>query len=535
MPDHSLLDNAVFSVGLGDSRSSMTLPQVLAALSSGANLLFVHLRPHQRPAWHAFVVQLAFLALEDSEGLEPPTEASAWAALLRGLTPDHPDDGPWCLVNENWQQPAFMQAPCSPGREKDFGKSESAVQDVDLLVTSRHHDEKARKGPFERAGLDALVYALVGLQGWSSFMGAGNYNSMRMNGGFSSRPMFRLAFARGSGAEFLRDLAVLREAAPAWRERASDAGIGTAAQLHRLLWLPAWDSGSLAVADVHPLCLEVCRRVRLVRDGGGLRLRRASSDAMRVAAKSLAGCVHDPWIPIKLDGQPRALTAQAHTLGYRSLHGILFDRASTELPLLARPSAAERRSLQAATLIAQVLISGDGRTDGFAERELPMPPEVVSRTVAEPERLALRARAFVELASTMVGKVLRSALIQFADGSDDVAWKNPDFDRAVGPWVARFEREIDERFFVLLFETIVAAQDDTAAQSAWVQWLESRADVLLLQATESLPTRDSARWFARARAERFMELALHKNFSALRPARRTRPDTEQPEEAAHAE
>ena len=63
----------------------------------------------------------------------------------------------------------------------------------------------------------------------------------------------------------------------AFRQRHGEPG---AADLHRLLWLPVWDEGSLPLASVHPLCLEVCRRVRLVREQGALRLRRASSNAM---------------------------------------------------------------------------------------------------------------------------------------------------------------------------------------------------------------------------------------------------------------
>jgi hypothetical protein len=267
-----------------------------------------------------------------------------------------------------------------------------------------------------------------------------------------------------------------------------------------------------------------------------LLLRRASSDAMRVAAKAMAGCVHDPWIPIVVDSSPRALTAQSHTLGYRSLQGLLFDRTRAELPLLAKPSEVERRSLRAGTFVAQVLISGDGRTDGLVQRELPMPAAVVSRLTGEPELIATRARQFVELAGNMAGKVFRSALIQFVDGSDDVAWKNPDFDKAVAPWGARLDGEIDERFFAHLFDSVAAELDDTEAQASWVRWLEGRVWALLADATEALPTRDGQRWFARARAERFMRLALHKHFQAWRAPPKVaelpdapEPDTETPD------
>ena len=521
MLEHSLLSEAVFHQQAASGHAVLlTLPQVLARLSAEEDLTFTHLRPHQRPAWHAFLVQLAWLALEnDDEPVQLPTGADAWAAKLRALTPGFTDDAPWCLLNTNWQQPAFLQAPCSKGREADFNKAAHCAQDIDLLVTSRHHDEKAGKAPITDEALDSLVYALVTLQGWASFMGAGNYNTMRMNGGFSSRPQFRLAFARGTGAEFVRDFRALLAAEDDWRHAAHDIGIGTGRAPHALLWLPLWDTGSLSLADVHPLCLEVTRRVRVVRGADHrLAVRRAGSDAARVATKAQAGVVADPWIPVMRDKTTRALTAQSHTLGYRSLQTLLFDRAKVALPLLAQPSPAERRSAQSGTLVAQVLLSGDGRTDGLAVREVLLPPKVLIQFAGAPERLAQRAQAFVEQASTASGKVYRSALIQYMDGSDDVGWKNRDFDKATGPWVQRFDQAIDDAFFSELFASVETVNDDTVALARWAQWLEAAAWAHLALATEALPSRDGQRWFARARAERFMRLALHKHFAPLHAA-----------------
>lgn len=524
MVEVSLLSERVFRVkDEARSEGTLTLPEVLARLARQDDLDFLHLRPHQRPAWHAFLVQLAWLALEEvAAPVTMPLEPSAWASHLRALTPGQPDDAPWCLLNSDWQRPAFMQPPCAADRVAEFDKSEHAVQDIDVLVTSRHHDEKAAKVPLGSAPADALVYALVALQGWSSFMGAGNYNTMRMNGGFGSRPHFRLASRRGSGAEFARDFEALLSAEEEWRARADVLGLGsTEADEHRLLWLPPWDRGSLPLRSVHPLCLEVTRRVRLVRDAGRLVLRRASSDAMRVAAKEAAGVVGDPWTPVMIDKAPRALTAHRGTLGYRSLQALLFDRSRTELPLLAEPSDAERGAARSATLLAQILLSGDGRTDGVSRREVRLPPKVLLRDAQLGERLSRRARVFVERAGVASGKVLRAALIQFLDGSEEVAWKNNDFSKAAQPWVERYEQAIDEAFFGALFASVEAApDDDSAATVHWDRWLAREAQAQLAVATESLPTRDGCRWFAKARAERLMALSLHKHLGiGARPRR----------------
>lgn len=521
MLEHSLLEECVFhATGADGTVACLSLPQVLARLSAGEDLAFMSLRPHQRAPWHAFLVQLAYLALEAEESTPPfPLSVAYWRERLRALTPDHADDAPWCLVNTDWQRPAFLQPPCSPGRESDFKREADAAQDIDVLVTARHHDEKTGKLGLRADALDTLVYALVLLQGWSAFLGAGNYNTMRMNGGFSSRPQFRLAFVRGAGAEFLRDLTVLLQSRGELAEQflrghpAADLNA-----LHRLLWLPTWDDGSLPLSSVHPLCLEVCRRVRLVHDGGRHLLRRAGSNAMRVAAKDQRGNVMDPWVPIVRGEEPKALTAQAHSLGYRSLQALLFDETRFMLPLLAQPSEAERRTNQPGTWIAQVLVSGDGGTDGLLHRELPAPPSVLRQRASAAAALAQRAQQFVHLAGLASGKALRSALLQFVDGGDDVDWKNRDFTRAVEPWVDRYEQAIDEVFFVQLFDTLEREPDDEqAAQRQWAAWLAAAAAAQLTQAAQALPTRDGSRRFAQARAERLLRLSLHKQFGALMP------------------
>ena len=329
MLEHSLLGEPLLRVTLGPGLAvtPLSLPQVLARLSAGEALGFSALRPHQQAPWHAFLVQLAYLALDLADDLRPPLTPNGWVDLLRGLTPGFEDDGPWCLINAHWQAPAFLQSPCSAGRESDYRRSADAAQDIDVLVTARHHDEKSGKLPLDDHALDTLVYALVALQGWSAFLGAGNYNTMRMNGGFSSRPQFRLAYARGSGPEFLRDLHVLLDDRDRLARRFREAYGADATAEHRLLWLPVWDEGSLSLGEVHPYALEVCRRVRLVREQGCLRLRRAGSSAMRVAAKDQRGNVMDPWVPIMKGDAPKALTAQAHSLGYRKLQELIFDRA----------------------------------------------------------------------------------------------------------------------------------------------------------------------------------------------------------------
>src|SRR5574343_1241049 len=534
MLEHSLLSEPLFRVTLGANPvvARMSLPQVLARLSAGELLTFFALRPHQQAPWHAFLVQLAYLSLESEDDPHPPTAPEAWVDLLRSLTPDHPDDAPCCLVNTTWQTPAFLQPPCSAGREADFKRSADAAQDIDLLVNARHHDEKTGKLPLNESELDTLIYALIALQGWSSFLGAGNYGSMRMNGGFSSRPQFRLAYKRGSGPEFLRDLTVLLDDREGLAQRFRSNHQDDATAEHRLLWLPVWDEGAIALGSVHPYALEVCRRVRLMRHQDCLVLRRASSNAMRVAAKEQRGVVLDPWVPVLRGDEPKALTAQAHSLSYRRLQELIFDYAKVELPVLAKRSEREREANEPATFIAQVLVSGDGGTDGWLSRELPMPAPVLAQWQSAPAALAQRSQLFVNLAGLAAGKVLRSALLQFVDGGADVEWKNRDFARAVEPWVSRFEADVDSVFFEQLFATVEAGKSGMDAQREWVHWLSDACRVHLEAASEGLSTRHGSRHFAMGRAQRLLTHSLRKQFGAFlapvgaAPAAPTPPTTE---------
>lgn len=506
----------------------LTLPQLLARLSAAQVLDFPMLRPHQQPAWHAFLVQLAFLALELADSGQPPDDPGAWAMLLRGLTPEYADDAPWCLVVDDWQQPAFLQSPCRAGAEADYKRVLASAQEIDLLITSKNHDEKVCKmARITADDADLLVYALVSLQGFAGFLGAGNYNTMRMNGGFASRAQFRLAFVRGSGPEFLRDLSMLLAHADGLRELALDIGIGTALR-YRLLWLAPWGDAALPLEAVHPLCLEVCRRVRLRLAGDVLQALTASSKTARVDAKLRKGIVLDPWLPVVKDGEARALTAQTGSFGYRQLSPVLFDGKRFELPLLARPQAGAGN---AGVLVAQVLVGGSGRTDGLLRREIPMRGVVLRKFADARDELALRAQQFIEIASNLQGKVLRPALLQYIDGSAEPDWKNGDFAKYVAPWIAQFDQQVDEVFYQALFDTVEAELADHAAQAAWLQTLLGLAREIFARATEALPSRDGSRLIALARAQRVMSGGLLKQFGDLLP---TQPSTASQHAAALA-
>ena len=107
----SVLTEPLIRIANIHERRATTLPGVYAALMSDTIDSFPALRPHQRHAWHAFLVQLGAKAMHASDTKCPPTSAEEWGELLRVLSSDHPDDCPWRLVVDDITRPAFLQPP----------------------------------------------------------------------------------------------------------------------------------------------------------------------------------------------------------------------------------------------------------------------------------------------------------------------------------------------------------------------------------------------------------------------------------------
>ena len=65
--------------------------------------------------------------------------------LIRGLTPEFPDDEPWHLVVDDITKPAFMQAPASSSDKLARVQEHYREHPTrwTLLVTSKNHDVKS--------------------------------------------------------------------------------------------------------------------------------------------------------------------------------------------------------------------------------------------------------------------------------------------------------------------------------------------------------------------------------------------------------
>lgn len=496
-------------VAQGDLHRS-SLPALLAALATDTVRDFPALRPHQRHPWHAFLAQLAAIALHRAGQAEPWTESADWQAALLALTPDDADGAAWSLVAPP-ERPALLQPPVPGERVDDWKNVLHAADELDMLVTSKNHDLKGARA--YRAEPDDWLFALVSLQTQEGFLGAGNYGISRMNGGFASRPGVGVAPLGAWGARWRADVQTLlaqRDAIADQQGYAADGG-------HALLWLLPWaGNDSLAMASLDPLYIEICRRVRLTSNGDRLGARVTGSKAARVAGKARNGITGDAWTPVDAaDG--KALTVSGAGFEYKLMAELLTGGRFTQGAAWRLDGWPRDAPLQ---LVAQAAVRGQGKTEGYHERRVPISPKLRSR-LAGPQRVAVAEMAKQRIAAiAALRKLLWSSLvILFANGDGDD--RNDSISDKAGRFARPFEQGEDARFFDDL--ALEAEAEDADAPVLRVQWLldlVDRAERVLEQAFDAGPRSAMQRYKARA-------AALSRFHGALRGAKPVLPDLAQ--------
>src|SRR5574337_777227 len=244
---HDLLAEPLLGVETAGGRAGASLPEVLAALGADEVRSFTGLQAHQQHAWHAFLVQLAAIALQRAGKTDPKQSAAAWCKLLLALTEERHE--PWCLVVSDLSRPAFLQPPVPERTLAEFKEPIRRPDEIDVLVTSKNHDVKAAR--IAHARPEHWVYALVSLQTMQGYSGPKNHGIARMNGGFASRAGIGLSSGLDLAERWRRDvraLVIAREAVA--RDRYSTEGLA-------LLWIQPWNGEKpLQVQNLDPYFIE---------------------------------------------------------------------------------------------------------------------------------------------------------------------------------------------------------------------------------------------------------------------------------------
>ena len=499
----NLLQDPTLTVSGG---AKVSLPELLAAMAHGKVRDFPALRPHQRPAWHMFLVQLGALALWKASREELPMDAADWKVDLRGLTPDHADDEPWRLVVADQSKPAFLQPPVPKNLKWSPIKTPDAL---DMLITSRNHDLKQNVA--RQATPEDWVFALVSLQTSEGYGGSGNQGIARMNGGSSSRPMLGLAPAQSGivavnpSTWWARDVRRLLAARKANMESGPCVVGG-----HALLWCLDWLEGQqLSLHDLDPWFIEICRRIRLTNEGSAISAQRSTSKATRVDAKPFQGVVSfpEPWAPVHTDGKNFTLS---RGYDYKVLCDLLFS-GDWRRPLLAQPQADEAADM---LLIAEGISRGNSKTEGFHSRVVPIPGRVVSQFSSETAASLSKAQ-LEEIAE--FDKALRHALALVAAGGDRDAQKKEHF-ALTNSARARFNQVADRLFFPNLWRRVEAVSDFEASAKVKIDFLTDlwkAAKKELEAALPAIPCTAIRRPRAEARARRQFRNAIRRKYPEL--------------------
>lgn len=477
----------------GDGAShSGSLFATFAALARGEAWSFPALRPHQREPWHAFTVQVAALALINAERDDLPGDEAAWRDLLNALTPDCPEA--WMLVVDDWTKPALLQPPLVAVTDRAAYKNRLPTPDaLDMLVTAKNHDVKQER--MAQGQEQEWLFALVTLQTFEGFLGAGNYGISRMNGGFATRMSLGVRPTGAAGAAFARDVRrLVADARDRPRRRT-----GTP-----LLWTIPWDgTQSLNHAELDELYVEICRRIRLRRvPGSGIEALAAGSKVARVAAALLKGQTGDPWAPLKADGSS-SHTPTGAGFGYRQIAQLL-DRTKIIAPPLAEPhDTDDARNL---TLVATALVRGQGKTEGLHRRAVRFTrmDQLGDNESAALDRVGEVAQKRAGEASE-AGRRLRRALIALVQGGPDQA--RPDDEAAkkkTEPWLKRFDKVVDDEFFDAPFWS-EAAHDEGNHRMAWRTRLGAIASAVFDDAARAAPRTEVRRIRAHARAQSLLK------------------------------
>ncbi len=471
----------------GGALHSTSLPQLLAAMAANEVRDFPALRPHQRHPWHAFLVQLGAIALHHAQQSQPWHSAADWRAALLALTPNDPDGAPWCLVAPA-DRPALLQAPVPGENPAAWSNLLHAADALDMLVTSKNHDLKAARACHAQA--DDWLFALLSLQTQEGFLGAGNYGISRMNGGFASRPGVGVAAVGAWGLRWQSDVASLLQQ----RERiASEYGLAPTGG-HVLLWLLPWSgTDALALQALDPLYIEICRRVRLAAHQGRIQAHVTGSKVARIAAKDSNGVTGDAWTPIET-AKAKALTLSRNGFDYKLMSELIAGDGYTLGAAWRLDGWPQNTPLQA---IAQATVRGQGKTEGYHERRVPI-PQKMRRLLIGGQRPLVAALAQQRIkAIGEMNKLLEEGLVLlFANGRQN-KYKKELASRFAKP----FEQHEDTRFFDDLAHHVEAegAQQETVYLQ-WLLGLAERAEAVLQHAFVAGPRSGMQRYKAQSAA-----------------------------------
>jgi len=229
----------------------------------------------------------------------------------------------------------------------------------------------------------------------------------------------------------------------------------------------------------------------------------------------------DPWAPVETGNETKLFTLTAEGFSWRKMRELLFSAADSgskrvySRPLLAK---VQREDGVAVEIVAAGLARGQGKTEGFHERRIPVPPHARTRLEDETDRHLFQMADRQERdAGTMAWSVLRPAVLcAFEKGPEQLNFNARDSAAAATPFMQEFDAAVDAEFFPALWRSLERTSEE--AEHEWQSILRDHASKTLQKALRAGPRSETRRFIAAARAESMFAGAIYKQFPALRRA-----------------
>ncbi len=218
-----------------------------------------------------------------------------------------------------------------------------------------------------------------------------------------------------------------------------------------------------------------------------LAARVGTSSVPRIDAGETHGNVGDPWTPIKKTGE--SLSVSATGWSYKLLSDLLLTHQDMIPPPTQHQLACDGPDT---VFVAEALVRGQGKTEGWHRRVLPM-PERVRRLMSSADgrnSLAQRATDRIEQVRRLQSEALWPALRTLIQADT----KSPNAkDHRPGRWIEQHQRDVDRVFFDRLWADVELNDDDS--DRSWQFLIVELGKRCMNTAIRSVPI-PGVRWFA---------------------------------------
>ncbi|MCS4054095.1 hypothetical protein [Salinibacter ruber] len=436
--DLTVLD-PVFVVD-GQKRS---LPWILHALEDGQRVRFDHLRPHQKHAWHLFLVRTAAML--------GPT--GSWKERLQAegdIWDVYPDPG----------ECGFFQ-PVGDIEDDGYKKTTYIEQRDTIKINGCNHRYKGHSA----GALDSFLYTLVSSQTINKMDGAHSRPSLRMSDTFGDRAYISKVPGLSWPERFSSDVEFARS------QHGSDTGA-------YFLWSKAFQDQDVDWDDCHPLLADSSLQIRLKE--GRMYYNPTWDWPLSTSSKKLGSVPADLWQPIDKNAGELKNT-QSSGFEYNLVREYLVGD-NYKIPAIHDQTLTGTVYFVARTVAGRLNESGSA---GIHHRTVEIPSD---EEVLFSEDFGQRSREYVERAGE-VKKAFAAAAAAFFDVQSVGDSRENSFPGRATHYYTQLDEAIDQEFFPHLFDRF--GEEGQAAE--WKSHVQSLAEGYLGEMTKH-----STNWEARA-------------------------------------